>query len=123
MLLSIDNSGMNLIPDFFGVIVAEELRQLVDWIRLSAARSQRWFPLVASCLILASGICKGPLRFTFLTIAITLFVSVAADLARSFLEKETGYASLQGPPKVVPVTPLQIVLATVLACIYTGMIF
>jgi hypothetical protein len=103
--------------------VAEELRQFVDWARESSARYQRWFPLVASALTLLSGFCKGPLRFTILAIAIVLFISVAADFARSLLEKETGYASFQGPPKVVPVTPIQIALATLFACIYTGMIF
>ncbi len=103
--------------------MAEELRQFVSWIRENSAPYQRWFPLLASALTLVSGFCKGPLRFAVLAIAIALFISVAADFARSLLEKETGYASVQGPPSITPVTPLQIALATLFAVVYSFMIF
>ena len=102
--------------------MAEELRQFANWVRESSAPYQRWYPLIASALTLLSGFCKGPLRFTALALAIILFISVAADFARSLLEKETGYASVLGPPSVAPVTPLQVILSILLAGIYTCMI-
>lgn len=101
----------------------DQWQQMIQWFRGLSAPLERWYPLIASVLTLLSGFCKGPLRFAMLSLAILLFLSVAADFARSLLEKDTSYASLQGPPKVVPVTPLQIVFATMFACIYTGMIF
>jgi hypothetical protein len=96
----------------------DQWQQIIQWLRELSAPLERWYPLIASALTLVSGFCKGPLRFAMLSLAILLFLSVAADFARSLIEKDTSYASLQGPPKVVPVTPLQIVFA----CIYTGMI-
>jgi hypothetical protein len=102
--------------------LAEIFQQVVEWLRGIHYRLEHWYPLLASALTLASGFCKGPLRFTLLLLAVVLFILVIADFARSRLEKETSYASLQGPPQVVPVTPVQVVFATVLATVYTSMI-
>ncbi len=102
--------------------MAEQWQLLMDRLRGTHARLERWYLLIASALTLISGFCKGPLRFALLLVAVILFISVTADFARSLLEKETSYASLQGPPQAVPVTPIQIVFATLLAGVYTCMI-
>ena len=101
----------------------DQWQQLIQWLRESSAPLERWYPLIASALTLASGFCKGPLRFAMLSLAVLLFVSVAADFARSLLEKDSGYASVQGPPTITPVTPLQFILATLFAGVYSCMIF
>jgi hypothetical protein len=101
----------------------DQWQQLIQWLRESSAPIERWYPLIASALTLASGFCKGPLRFAMLSLAVLLFISVAADFARSLLEKDSGYASVQGPPTITPVTPLQIILATLFAIVYSFMIF
>jgi hypothetical protein len=103
--------------------LAEAWREVVSWVRESCTPYQRFFPFVASALTLVSGFCKGPLRFAAMGLAIILFIFVAADFARSLLEKETSYASVQGPPAITPVTPFQIVLATLFAIVYSFMIF
>jgi hypothetical protein len=103
--------------------LAEAWREVVSWVRESSTPYQRFFPLIASALTLVSGFCKGPLRLAALSLAILLFIFVAADFARSLLEKETSYASVQGPPAITPVTPFQIILATFFAIVYSFMIF
>lgn len=102
--------------------MAETFQQLIEWLRGIHYRLEHWYLLMASVLTLASGFSKGPLRFTALLLAVVLFLLVIADFARSRLEKDTSYTSLQGPPDVVPVTPVQVGFAIVLAAIYTGMI-
>ena len=101
----------------------DQWQQLIQWLRESSAPIERWYPLIASALTLVSGFCKGPLRFAILSLAILFFLSVAADFARSLLEKDSGYASVQGPPSITPVTPLQFILAPLFAVIYSCMIF
>jgi hypothetical protein len=102
--------------------LSEQWQLLIERLRASHARLAPWYLLIASALTLASGFCKGPLRFALLSVAVILFISVTADFARSLLEKETSYASLQGPPQVVPVTPMQMLFAALLAGVYTCMI-
>lgn len=89
---------------------------------------ERFTPFVASALTLVAGFCPSrSLRYLCLSIAVVLFLVVAADLARSLLDKNlnkpTHWASYQGPPKEIPVTPFQIVLTAALALIYASMIF
>jgi uncharacterized membrane protein len=103
--------------------LADQWQQMIQWLRELSAPLERWYPLIASALTLVSGFCKGPLRFAILSLAILFFLSVAADFARSLLEKDSGYASVQGPPTITPVTPLQIILATLFAIVYSFMIF
>ncbi len=103
-------------------LLLEQWQLLIERLRGTWARLGHWHLLIASALTLASGFCKGPIRFAMLSVAVLVFVSVTADFARSLLEKETSYASLQGPPAVVPVTTMQIVFATLLAIVYTCMI-
>ncbi len=100
----------------------EQWQLLMEQLRGTHARLGPWYLLIASALTLTSGFCKGPLRFALLLLAVILFISVTADFARSLLEKDTSYACLQGPPQVVPVTPMQIVFAALLAGVYTCMI-
>jgi hypothetical protein len=102
--------------------LAEQWQLLIERLTGAHVRLAPWYLLIASALTLTSGFCKGPLRFALLSVAVILFISVTADFARSLLEKETSYASFQGPPQVVPITPMQIVFATLLAGVYTCMI-
>jgi hypothetical protein len=102
--------------------LAEQWQLVIEWLRGIHYHLERWYVLIASVLMLVSGFWKGPLRFLILSIAVILFISVIADFARSLLEKETSYTSLQGPPQAVPVTPMQIFSATLLALVYTCMI-
>ncbi|HEX7289349.1 MAG TPA: hypothetical protein VF532_24410 [Candidatus Angelobacter sp.] len=91
---------------------------------------EKWLPLrpltpfLASGLTLGAGFCTvRPLRIFLLCLALGLFLEVAADFARTLLDRETGYASYQGPPQTIPVTPAQLALAGALALVYFFMIF
>jgi hypothetical protein len=93
------------------------------WVREKWLFLQPLMPFIASGLTLGAGFCSfRPLRVLLLCTGLVLFLVVAADFARSLLDRETGYASYEGPPKNIPVTPLQVVLAAALAVIYTVMI-
>jgi hypothetical protein len=83
----------------------------------------RFAPLLASALTLTAGFCTiTALRMSMLLLAIVLFLWIAADFARSLLERETSFASEQGPPKEIPVTPGQIGLTAMLGGMYACMI-
>jgi hypothetical protein len=104
--------------------LGEDLKTLLRWAREKCLPIQPLTPFIASGLTLGAGFCSShPLRVLLLSLAIVLFLYLAADLAQSLLDRETGYASYLGPPKTIPVTAAQIELATVLALIYFFMIF
>ena len=89
---------------------------------------ERFTPFVASALTLVAGFCPSrSLRYFCLSMAVVLFLVIAADLARSLLDenlnKPAHWASDQGPPKEIPVTLFQVVLTVALALIYASMIF
>jgi hypothetical protein len=84
---------------------------------------QRFTALIASALTLASGFCSSrPLRLLCLFLAVLLFLTVAADFARSLLDREPN-VSAQPNPDSIPVTPPQVFLAAIVACVYAGMMF
>lgn len=84
---------------------------------------QHMAPFLGSGLILAAGFCSSPpLRFLCLSAGIVLLLFVAADFARSLLDRETGNASYQGAPRHIPVTPAQVFLALIVAAVYFFMI-
>jgi hypothetical protein len=103
--------------------LGEDWKMLLRWAWEKSLPLRPLMPFIASALTVGAGICSSrPLRVLLLSLAIVLFLYVAADVARSMLDKETGYASYQGPPKHLPVTPFQVVLAAALAVIYSFMI-
>jgi hypothetical protein len=104
--------------------LGEDFGTLLQWSR------EKWLPLRPLTPFLASGFTLGagfctvrPLRIFLLCLALVFFLELAAEFARTLLDRETGYASYQGPPKTVPVTPAQVGLAALLAFIYFCMIF
>ena len=103
--------------------MGEDWKLLLRWAREKSLPLQPFRPFIASALTLGAGFCPSrPLRILLLSLAIVLFLYVAADVAQSMLEKERGYASYKGPPKRLPVTPFQVVLAAALAVIYSLMV-
>lgn len=81
-------------------------------------------PLLGCGLIVVASFCSSrPLRLLCLVVAVILLLFVAADFARSLLDKETGNASYQGPPARIPVTPFQVLLTVIVAVTYFFMIF
>ncbi|HEY2496059.1 MAG TPA: hypothetical protein VGK24_03230 [Candidatus Angelobacter sp.] len=77
-------------------------------------------------IILAFGASFIPwtiIRFTLTGIAIILFLLVAIDVAQSMLENDPGPYDQRNPVPVAKITPFQVVLAGVLAVIYSVMIF
>jgi hypothetical protein len=84
---------------------------------------RRFTALIASALTLASGFCSSrPLRLLCLSVAVLLFLTVAADFARSLLDREPNGAT-QPNPYSLPVTPPQIFLTAIVACVYAAMMF
>ena len=84
---------------------------------------QRFTALIASALTLASGFCSSrPLRLLCLSVAVLLFLMVAADFARSLLDREPNDAT-QPNLYNLAVTPPQIFLTAIVACVYGAMIF
>jgi len=97
---------------------------MVERLRERLLPLQALTPFVGLGLIVAAGFCSSrPLRLTCLVIAIVLLLFVAADFARSLLERQTGTASYQGPPARIAVTPFQVLLTVVVAITYFFMIF
>lgn len=81
-------------------------------------------PFAGSGLVVTAGFCSSrPLRFACLSVALILFLFVTADFARSLLDRSTGNASYQGPPKHIPVTPSQVFFTLIVAAAYFFMIF
>lgn len=84
---------------------------------------QRFTAWIASALTLASGFCSSrPLRLLCLFTAVILFLIVAADFARSFLDREPtgrGQATFYN----LPVTPPQVFLTAIVTCFYGAMMF
>lgn len=104
--------------------MGENWQAVLQQVRGMCLPLQPWTALIASVLVLVAGFCPlRPLRVLALVLAAVLFLIVAADFARSLLERETGYASDKGPPKRLPVGPAQIFLTAMLAGMYTLMIF
>lgn len=84
---------------------------------------RRFTALIASALTLASGFCSSrPLRLLCLSVAVLLFLTVAADFARSLLDREPNGAT-QPNLYNLPVTPPQVFLTGIVACVYAGMMF
>ncbi len=82
---------------------------------------QRFNAFIASALTLVSGFCSSrPLRLLCLSVAVLLFLAVAADFARSLLDREPN-----GAPETsrynLPVTPPQVFLTAIVACVYAVM--
>lgn len=85
--------------------------------------AQRFTALIASGLTLASGFCSSrPLRVLCLLVAVLLFLTVAADFARSLLDREPTGAT-QPSRYTLPVTPPQVFLSAIVACVYGAMMF
>jgi hypothetical protein len=104
--------------------LGKDFTTMWQWAREKWLPIQPLTPFLASGLTLGAGFCTvRPLRILLLTLALVLFLEVAADFARTLLDRQSGYASYQGPPKTVPVTPAQIALAAALALMYFFMIF
>jgi hypothetical protein len=84
---------------------------------------RRFAAFIASGFTLASGFCSSrPLRLLCLLVAVVLFLTVAADFARSLLDREptgTPQTSLYN----LPVTPPQVFLSAIVACVYAAMMF
>lgn len=83
-------------------------------------------PFLGCGLIVVAGFCSyRPLRLLCLAVAVILLLFVAADFARSLLDRETGpgNASYQGPPARIPVTLFQVILTVIAALTYFFMIF
>jgi hypothetical protein len=103
--------------------VPEWCQLLFDRVRERCLSLQHLAPGLGSALILAASFCPSrPLRFLCLSVGIILLLFVAADFARSLLDRETGNASYQGPPAHIPVTALQLFLALIVATTYFCMI-
>lgn len=84
---------------------------------------QRFAALIASALTLASGFCSSrPLRLLCLSVAVLLFLTVAADFARSLLDHEPD-GTTQPDLYNLAVTPPQIFLTAIVACVYAAMMF
>src|SRR5690242_13774747 len=79
-------------------------------------------PVASVLMLLAAFSSSRPLRVLIFTVALTLFLVVAADISRSLLDRENGYVSLQGPPKDIPVDVFQVVLTIVIGAFYAAMI-
>jgi hypothetical protein len=104
--------------------LGEDFGTVLQWAREKWLLLRPLAPFIASLLTLGAGFCTvRPLRIFLLCLALILFLEVAADFARTLLDRETGYASYQGPPQTVPVTFAQVALAAALALIYFCMIF
>ena len=83
-----------------------------------------WAPMVAAVLaFVASMITSTLVRHALTTVAIILFLFVAADVARAMLEPDPGPCDPRHPVKKVRVTVFQVVMAGVLTVIYTFLIF
>lgn len=96
--------------------------------RESYLRFERFTPFIASVLTLVAGFCRSrSLRYLCLSLAVVLFLLIAADLARSLLDQDLNkpgrYASHQGPPEKIPVNASQILIMVLLALLYASMIF
>ena len=92
-------------------------------VRESVLPLQRFAALIASALTLTSGFCSSrPLRLLCLSVAVLLFLMVAADFARSLLDREPNGAN-QPSPYDFAVTPPQVFLTAIVACVYAGMMF
>lgn len=83
----------------------------------------RFAPLLASALTGGAGLCTiSALRLLMSLLAVALFLWIAADFARSLVERDTSFASENGPPADVPVTAAQVGLTLILGAIYGCMI-
>jgi hypothetical protein len=84
---------------------------------------QRFTAFIASALTLASGFCSSrPLRLLCLSVAVLLFLTVATDFARSLLDRDPTGATQPGRNNL-PVTPPQVFLTAIVACVYAAMMF
>lgn len=84
---------------------------------------QRFAAFIASGLTLASGFCSSrPLRLLCLLVAVLLFLIVATDFARSLLDREPSGATQPNLYKL-SVTPPQVFLTAIVACVYAAMMF
>ncbi len=71
-----------------------------------------------SVLILVASLCASrPLRILCLAVAVILLLFVAADFARSLLDRER-YVGDEPPRPDNPVTAVEVVLTTIIAAIY-----
>jgi hypothetical protein len=103
--------------------VPDSLNNLAERLSRLFAPVHRFAPLLASALTMAAGLCTvSALRLLMSILAIILFLWIAADFARSLMERETGFASESGPPKEIPVTAAQVGLTAMLGAMYGGMI-
>lgn len=102
------------------------LKSAFQWLLDLHAPTGRWAPFAASGLFAATHFTDSTaLRVLLDGGAFVLAVLVAADLARSLMERQPAIAigGQAVPQKNVPVTPFQFVLTGALAAIYTGLIF
>src|SRR5215471_4347706 len=108
--------------------MGEYWQQALQRIREFCMTFERFTAFIASALTLVAGFCQSrSLRYLCQSVAVVLFLVVVADLARSFLDaglnKPAHWASHQGPPEKIRVSPFQVVLTAALALIYASMIF
>jgi hypothetical protein len=100
--------------------LGEDFRRWMLWVRTVYARFGLATLVFALALFAAAPLSDSQvLRYLAFTIGGALVLLVAADLARSLLERD----KVPLPPRYLPVTPLQIVLTVVQAGIYTWFIF
>ena len=96
--------------------MGEDFRRFMLWARTFYARYGVAVLVMTSVLFVAANFTDSrPLRFLAFSIGGVLVLVAAGDLARSLLERD----KVPLPPRYLPVTPLQIVLAVVQTGIYT----
>src|SRR5690242_9136944 len=94
----------------------ELLFQRLRWTWL---RHRRWLPIVASMtMFFARYLQSRLLRISVLWLSVLVFFLVVSDIAQEFLDKSYS----DGPSRKIPITPAQILLAAMLALIYTFLI-
>lgn len=108
--------------------MGEFQQRALERIREFCLPFERFIPFVASALTFIAGFSPSrSLRYLCQSVAVVLFLVVVADVARSFLDaglnKSAHWASYQGPPEKIRVSPFQVVLTAALALIYASMIF
>jgi 4-hydroxybenzoate polyprenyltransferase len=92
--------------------------QRLQWTWL---RHRRWIPIAASvAMFLAHFLQSRLLRTSVLWLSCVVFVLVVRDLAQQFLDR--SYSRRDGASKRIPVTPAQILLAAMLAVVYSFLV-
>jgi hypothetical protein len=94
---------------------------LLQQLRWGWLRHRRWMPVVASASVFSLHFFRSRvLRISLLSISVLLFFLVVSDIAQEFLDR--SYSRFDGPSRKVAVTPAEILLAAILAFVYTLLI-